>query len=223
MKQRHVKLDDQTIQILNSAIVEGTLLKLTGQLDRPTYVKVDKAIKAMGGKWNRSKGGHVFNGCPREILGLSVETGKVFDRKKSLNAFYTPADLADYMAKVAGISGETELVLEPSAGGGALVKAAFDASAQNVLAVEVDQEAAGNLLHTFRDEPLRNYVASTPRPAMPGSPQKNRSLDRDSGAAWYQALTKIWAGYAHENFHIASFEFRCDRARLDRRRSAECA
>jgi hypothetical protein len=34
-------------------------LTLTGQLDRPTYVAVNKILDLMGGKWNRGAKAHV--------------------------------------------------------------------------------------------------------------------------------------------------------------------
>ena len=37
-------------------------------LDRKLYMKVDKVLKALGGKWDRRVGGHLFSVDPTDII-----------------------------------------------------------------------------------------------------------------------------------------------------------
>jgi methylase of polypeptide subunit release factors len=93
-----------------------------GQLDRRTYEAVNTAIAAAGGKWNRKAGAHMFENDPRIALGLAVEAGTVVHRKNTLQAFYTPAALADQVVALADPR-PGERALEPSCGDGALIAA----------------------------------------------------------------------------------------------------
>ena len=49
---------------------------LTEQLERATYVRVDKALQALGGKWNRGAKAHVFPGDARERVDAAITTGE---------------------------------------------------------------------------------------------------------------------------------------------------
>ena len=57
---------------------DGRLGIITGgQLDRALYVKVNKALEAMGGKWNRKAGGHIFSEDPRPQVEGLLETNSL--------------------------------------------------------------------------------------------------------------------------------------------------
>ncbi len=112
------------------------------QLARPRYDAVMKVIKAAEGKWKKGTG-HVFERDPRGILGLALETGVVVNEKKERQAFYTPESVANWLGDVADVEGQT--VLEPSAGGGALVKGCVVAGAALVNCIELDEVEAEKL------------------------------------------------------------------------------
>lgn len=119
----NVKIDPVVHDILNRSTITGNTLSLPpGQLDRPVYEAVYKAIKAAGGKWNKKAGGHVFVSDPRERLGLALKSGVMVDEKKKFQAFFTPVALADRLVEMADIHPEHG-VLEPSAGHGAIAEA----------------------------------------------------------------------------------------------------
>lgn len=108
--------------IQNSLItmtVCGTLAKLSAQLDRTDYAKVNKILEALGGKWNKQASAHVFDGCdPEEVIANYLETGKL-DKPEKFGFFPTPAPLARQLVKLAGLSpGHT--ALEPEAGVGGI-------------------------------------------------------------------------------------------------------
>jgi predicted RNA methylase len=131
-----VSVPSEVAAVLATSTCEGNVLKLPQQLDRPVYEATDKVLKALGGKWNRHKGGHVFPEDPAPLIAKALGDGAVIDRKKTLEIFETPPEVA---ARMVGMLPTSERLLEPSAGTGRLVKAALLAgSAQSIQAIEVD-------------------------------------------------------------------------------------
>ena len=126
-----------------ATITENLLVLPAGQLERKLYEKVAKAIQLAGGKWKTNKQGFVFDSDPRAKLGLALASGVVVDEKKLRQAFYTPEAVANEVARMANLDGH--LVLEPSAGDGALVKACLAYGASSVDTVEIDEETARKL------------------------------------------------------------------------------
>jgi SAM-dependent methyltransferase len=123
--------------VLSRATVRGNAVVLpAGQLDRPVYEAVNKVLTAMGGKWNKKAGGHLFAFDPAPMLADALGTGKAVNRKQTLQFFETSVDLARRLALLAGVR-PGHLVLEPEAGHGRLVKAAMERGA-DVVAVEID-------------------------------------------------------------------------------------
>jgi hypothetical protein len=139
--------DDVRDVLARSLITTGetglTLLRLPEQLDRKAYVAVMKVLKLAGGKWQRGIAAHVFETDPRTVLGIAVEQGTIVDKKTELQQFYTPVDLATQVAEEAcAMPGET--VLEPSSGGGALVRALLvDGTIEDeITTIDIDPDAA---------------------------------------------------------------------------------
>jgi predicted RNA methylase len=134
---RGVTIASDVADVLRRSSIDGNTVRLPAeQLERPLYAATDKVLKALGGKWNRSAGAHVF---PREIqteLTAALDQGHAVDQKKSLEQFFTPPDLAERMCQMAGIADGMH-VLEPEAGSGRIVLAALDRGAR-VTAVEID-------------------------------------------------------------------------------------
>lgn len=126
MAKASFKISTEVRDVLKRSTITETTVDLPDQLDRALYLEVNKVLVGAGGRWNRQSGGHVFARDPRELLGLAIETGEATNLKTKLQAFYTPQPLAERMAELAEI-GRGDLVLEPSAGGGTLARAARDA------------------------------------------------------------------------------------------------
>jgi predicted RNA methylase len=146
------KLDDDTKAILRNCTLQGNVLVLPpGQLERPRYLAFDKAMKALGGAWNRKAGGHVFSFDPAELIAQAKETGEVVDRKQTLQFFETPAVVVEQMmrhAKARHARGlgrlDGRIALEPSAGHGRLVLPLLQWGA-TVTAVEIDEHNSAEL------------------------------------------------------------------------------
>lgn len=114
--------------ILGSLEWDGPRARLTcGQLDRKVYQKVNEVLEAFGGKWDRKTKAHVFADVAQDELDVAIETG-VFvsakDIKQIFGEFETPDGLADELIEQARIDVAANMtVLEPSAGGGQLLRA----------------------------------------------------------------------------------------------------
>ena len=111
-----------TQEILRKCTIEGNLVKLPDfKIDRNIYLKVKKALEHIGGKW---KGGKVygfeFKEDPTGLLN-KIANGENLNLKKEFQMFFTPDTLADRLVKLANIT-ENDLILEPSAGQGAIIK-----------------------------------------------------------------------------------------------------
>jgi predicted RNA methylase len=146
----HATLTPDVTSVLERSEIIGNILKLPPeQLERKLYESVNKALANAGGKWNRSAQGFVFPKSPADALGIMLETGVSRSKKKDNQAFYTPEALAARVAELAEIRGH--VVLEPSAGHGALALAALEAGASLVDCVELDSDSC---------EVLRNLPCS---------------------------------------------------------------
>ena len=114
-----LKFDDDVLRIIRSMTwnADGTLGVLTcGQLDRDLYTRVDKALKAMGGKWNRRAGGHSFLTDPRPQVEGLLENGTLTVERDGF--FETPPAVVERMLALVEPRGT---ILEPSAGLGAIL------------------------------------------------------------------------------------------------------
>lgn len=124
------QIENDVLNILASAKVEKNLVVLTcGQLDRKTYVKVSKILDALGGKWDRKVGGHVFKDVPTDRLEEVILTGAYSSQKQDFGFFETPLVLAKRVVALAQLEFGM-IVLEPSVGRGGLA---------NVIAEVVDK------------------------------------------------------------------------------------
>jgi len=110
----------------------------SGQLERPLYEACDKVLRALGGKWDRKARGHRFGADQRQALENALADGVAVDQKRTLEQFFTPAPVADQLIFAAQIEAGHD-VLEPSAGGGALIEAVAKAHPEALItAVEID-------------------------------------------------------------------------------------
>jgi predicted RNA methylase len=139
----NVIISEEVADVLRRSTISGNLLKLPGQLERSLYEEVNKVLVNLGGSWSKKQQGHLFASDPMAKLGIAMDTGVSIDEKKLYQAFYTPPELAARVVEVADVSGK--LVLEPSAGHGALVKECLAQGASEVVAVELNPEACAHL------------------------------------------------------------------------------
>lgn len=135
------QLSSEAVAVLGSMEVDGNLATITaGQLDRKLYVEVNAALEAIGGKWNRRSKAHIFEGDPRDALDQVVLTGGFTDAKREFDFFETPPEVAISVIELAQIE-PGMVVLEPSAGKGALARPA-KARGADVVCVEIQPKLA---------------------------------------------------------------------------------
>ena len=150
IKKKVVHIDDDIKNLLMNLRIEGNVAYITQQLDRDTYVRLNKALEVLGGKWNRSARGHIFAGDPSEKIAEAMQAGEAVDIKKTFEFFETPASVANLMIDRAAISGDhvsnmNFYVLEPSAGHGAIADV-------------VRAYVAGQFIHVVEIEPSNREV-----------------------------------------------------------------
>lgn len=148
MKQTTVP--ESVLKVIRSSASahDGGLLTIDSPLSSKDYKAVNAALEALGGKWNRGKKAHVFAGKSKaevcELLANVLATGSV-TTAADLGWFPTPAELADSLASMIPTE-NLGLVLEPSAGEGALVRAILRRNpSSRILAVEVHEARAKTL------------------------------------------------------------------------------
>lgn len=137
-----MKIETEVMLILDQCRIESNLLYLPDiQLDRKLYVKVNKVLDLMGGKWSRNKKAHVFQiDNAADLLEQCIETGEITDVYKELQFFETPPAIVDMMLEAAEIESE-DSVLEPSAGKGAIAFRLMDLGCK-VTAIEIHKPFA---------------------------------------------------------------------------------
>lgn len=110
-------------EILQNCTVNGNIVKLPNiQLDRKFYMEIANALNLIGGKWKGGKvAGFVFQTDPTDLL-YEIANGGKRNLKKEFQFFATPDDLADELVELARIH-DDDIILEPSAGQGGIIKA----------------------------------------------------------------------------------------------------
>jgi hypothetical protein len=113
-----VKIAQETLEILSAVECSGTHARIVEQLDRKTYMAVNKILESVGGKWNRKAQAHLFDGDAQAALDDVLATGEV-ESKRDVGWFATPPLVAEKL--IGKFVNAGDHVLEPSAGDGALV------------------------------------------------------------------------------------------------------
>ncbi len=139
-----MKVADNVLAVLSVAEVSGAGVRLTGQLDRKLYERVDLVLKAAGGRWDRKARLHLFEGLdPVSVLDDLLLTSEVVDARREFGFFETPLPLVRIVHGAAALSRGVS-VLEPSAGRGALVEG-LRPTHHAVSCVEIQEHLAADL------------------------------------------------------------------------------
>lgn len=123
MLTKTLRFDDDVLTVIRAMEFspDGCLGKITGgQLERKLYERVNKAIDAMGGKWNRKAGGHVFATDPRPMVEGLLDNGSLTVERDGF--FETPRAVVERMLELVPLDHNGDY-LEPSAGIGAIADA----------------------------------------------------------------------------------------------------
>lgn len=143
-----MRVNNEVLNALSASKCEGNNLILTGQLDRNLYIQTNKVIEAAGGKWNRKAKAHVFDIDAAERIEQIILTGDVVVPKDDFEFFPTPPDIVRHVIHLADIRDGMK-VLEPSAGQGAIAKAAHDAALDVMIDMYELMPANNDALHAL--------------------------------------------------------------------------
>lgn len=149
-----MKISDEILAILSKCKVEdNTLFLPQGELDRTTYLAVNKCLVNIGGKWNRKAKGHVFDHDPSDDLDSMLLAGEIVDMKKVYQFFPTPKAVAEQMCGMAELDKDC-VVLEPSCGRGDLADVIYAAGVADLLGVELNPD----MRRYLDDKPYRTVT-----------------------------------------------------------------
>jgi protein-L-isoaspartate O-methyltransferase len=178
-----LSLDDEVLSILRDAVVESNVLRLPPiQLARPLYERVNKALDAMGGQWNRKLKGHVFADVERLTRGLAqiFGNGQVTNEQKAFGAFFTPPELAAEMVDMAEIESGMR-ILEPSAGNAYNVEPLKVVTLDTIDVCEINPQFAQRLAQMLRVQLVaEDFLGYQPGPVyerIVANPPFNDGLD----------------------------------------------
>jgi predicted RNA methylase len=155
-------IQQEIIEALKLIEVNGTAARITEKLDRPLYLKVNKALAALGGTWSRQNQSHEFNEDSSSTIADAITTGEIKvnkDPKQVFQLYETPVDLAESM--VDSLHGYELSLLEPSAASGRIVRAAVNKGHQ-VAAVEIQPEFKGKLDGLCHDFIIGDFLGVVP-------------------------------------------------------------
>ena len=116
-----MRVDREVLTELSQAEVISTQLRLRRQLDRSLYLRTSKVLEAAGARWSRKAQAHLFDTDAVEAVEQILLTGEVTS-PKDFGYFPTPGSLVARLLELAQIE-PWMLVLEPSAGQGAIARA----------------------------------------------------------------------------------------------------
>ena len=170
------RIDAGVVEILRDVVssgCSGDRARITSQLDRKVYLKVNQVLEALGGKWDKKAQAHVFDGIDAAVvIGDAVVTGEYIDEKKEYQFFETPPAIAEQVIEAADIQRGMS-VLEPSAGNGALARPARAAGGM-VECYELNDKMADDLLRDgfavhggdflAEDLPVRGKIKESGKP-----------------------------------------------------------
>lgn len=162
-----MRIDQDVLAVLEQAQTTGAGgIVLTGQLERKLYERVNKVLVATGWQWNRKAKAHIHpNADADDALESMLSTGEVITNA-DYGFFPTQGDALDMLMDAAMV-GPGELVLEPSAGSGNIVRACLDKGA-SIHACELHDERRaaldGILGVTVFDQP--DFLSINPIPVF---------------------------------------------------------
>ncbi|MBA1200506.1 class I SAM-dependent methyltransferase [Pseudomonas capeferrum] len=158
-----MKVDTEVMAALSASRTDGNKLFITsGQLDRNLYARLDKVLKAAGGKWNTKAKAHLFADDAADAIENIILTGEIAV-PKDLGFFPTPGPVVDRLLELAQL-GKGMSALEPSAGRGAIARALAIAGLE-VDCVELLPYNANHLEQLpFRSVRCADFLSIEPEP-----------------------------------------------------------
>lgn len=191
----------RTLRVVDAG-AEFTAEITAGQLDPKVYKEVKETLLriAGGGRWNRGRGLHVFSRDPRPeldaLVGGEGDMVMPVDQDQALSFFATPAALAQLLVEGLGYLSPASVLLEPSAGDGAIVRAlraAFPDACIDAIEVDVHRAASIDGASEVFAMPFADFHAVT-APGMYDAVVMNPPFTEPGNAtAWLDHITLAWS------------------------------
>ncbi len=140
-------IEQPILEIIEQGNSDGNLYFLPGhQLDRKTYLAVNKVLECLGGRWDRKSKAHIFESDISNAIDDVLLTGEVIDKKQEFQFFETPQNIVSRLIELAEVR-IGHACLEPSAGRGNIAEALSGfAGIGKVMCVELDPENVKTLI-----------------------------------------------------------------------------
>lgn len=84
-----MKIDDEVMAVLSTMTTTGAEARIESPITRALYVKTNKVLEALGGKWNRKAGAHLFRDDAASVLESALLSGEVVTAR-DIGFFPTP-------------------------------------------------------------------------------------------------------------------------------------
>lgn len=119
---KEYKISNEALEVLKNGVFVDNIYYLPHvKVERSLYNEIDTVLKCLGGKWNRSIQGHVFESDVLNAFNSMIEKGTIIDWKKTNEYFPTPNILVNEMMGLVNYYRKDKIVfLEPSAGTGGI-------------------------------------------------------------------------------------------------------
>lgn len=135
------QVDRRTREILENATVDGVRVRVVDEVTPADWAGVADVLRKLGGRYQPGSRAYVFEADPTAALGEVIASGTVDTARGAEGYVATPDVLAEqltgYPYSAIATLPAGAWALEPSAGGGALVRAVVDANPDvQVMAIE---------------------------------------------------------------------------------------
>lgn len=188
MRQKTLTISDDVRDVLiRSSVQTDRVVLPPEQLERKHYEAVAKVLDAAGGKWNKKACAFLFpKGVdPIVIFASAIHSGQIVRDKQTAQAFYTPESIVRMLIRHADLRPGV-MVLEPSAGEGAIVQGLIEADLDTIVtAVEQNPRASAILTERFGRtqrvhlRPETDFLTCTPRVGFEATKRKTDVLLHD--------------------------------------------
>jgi hypothetical protein len=141
-----MKIETEVLKILSEGVIAGNSFALNcGQLDRKLYLKVNKVLDNIGGKWDRKSKAHLFESDPTDRIDEVLLTGETVKEKDIFQFFETPVHIAEQMIESTLIN-RGDVILEPSAGNGRILDVLPKDIKPSIYAIDINPKCVEVLL-----------------------------------------------------------------------------
>lgn len=150
----------QVMEVLRGAEIDGNKVRIVQQLDQKLYAEVAKLLKKYGAKWNRKEQANIIPDAYLPQFLEDLSSGQLRKQKsiqQEIGFFPTPMEYAEILVRRVSSFIPGGMVLEPSAGHGALIDAALAYRPDGINAIESFRANFEVLLEKYKENPFVSF------------------------------------------------------------------